>query len=106
LKRGGKVALVAAGYIAALAAAYTAVALNDATMDPVTRQSGMAAFGDSVLFLAVFSAGSVPITGYLTYAQRGRSALWRMLSFVAVLIAVTTVALLAYLVTGAPAAGA
>jgi hypothetical protein len=60
-----KVALVAGGYLLALLAALAAVALHAAFGSEAGGPSsgGMAAFGDLVLFVAVFGALAVVPTG-------------------------------------------
>jgi hypothetical protein len=86
-----KLALIAAAYVAAFALAYIAVALNDASMDPITRQGGMAAFGDTALFLGVFGVCAAAVTAYALYTFRDRAALWRVLSISAMVIAGTAI---------------
>jgi hypothetical protein len=79
-------AVIAAGYVAALAVAVLAVKLNDAGVDPATRQGGMSAFGDSLLFLGVFAVCAVPSTGYAFYLLRSRPLFWRVLLSLAFVI--------------------
>ena len=62
-----KAGLVAGGYAAAILSAYVAVCINDAFMDPVTAQGGMAAFGDLILFVLVFCFVSILPTGLAVY---------------------------------------
>jgi hypothetical protein len=60
-----KVAIVAGGYILALLMAFATVALHTAMTSESGAQpsGGMSAFGDSVLFVAVFGAVGLVPTG-------------------------------------------
>lgn len=62
---GKKVALVLAGYVLAVIAAFIVVMVNDRMTNPVDLQasSGMTAFGDVVLFLFSLLLFSLPVTG-------------------------------------------
>ena len=95
-------AIVAAGYLAALLLAGGAVAVNVAWTSGPDRQasSGMFAFGDSLLFLAAFGAASVPATVAGLVFLRPQHAFWRVLAAVAVVIAATGVAALAACLAG------
>ena len=66
---GGKVGLVAAGYVVALLIASAGVALYVASTSGPDRKTygGMYAFGDSLLFLAVFALAAAPATGAALY---------------------------------------
>lgn len=68
-----KVALVLAGYIAAIVVASTVVYIYVLATDSPDRQasSGMYAFGDSLLFLAVLGVASLPATGAALVFLRG-----------------------------------
>jgi len=60
-----KVAIVAGGYLVAFLMACAAVALHAALTENTSAQAsgGMAAFGDLVLFVAVFCAAALVPTG-------------------------------------------
>ena len=106
MKPQNKIALIAAAYVAAFAIAYAAVAINEASMDPVTRQGGMAAFGSSILFLGVFGACAAAITAYALYTFRDRAVLWRVLSIAAMAISGTALAsLLVFLIASRATSG-
>jgi hypothetical protein len=83
--------LVLGGYVGAVVAASVAVAVNDARMDPVTRQSGMAAGGDMILWLGVFALASVPETGAGLFFLRPVEWFWRGLCRAALFVAATAV---------------
>lgn len=65
MKPAIKVAIVAGGYLLAFVLAYAAVALHTALVNESGPRAsdGMSAFGDLVLFIAVFSAVSLLPTG-------------------------------------------
>jgi hypothetical protein len=102
-----KVAIVGAGYLAALLLAAAAVALNVAWTSGADRQasSGMFAFGDSLLFLAAFGAASVPPTVAGLVFLRPQHSFWRVLAVAALVIAATGLAAFAVCLAG-QAAGA
>lgn len=60
-----KMALVACGYVAAFLFAFAILAVYTASTSTPDRSasSGMSAFGDSLLFLAVFAVAAIPATG-------------------------------------------
>jgi hypothetical protein len=94
-----KIGVVVAGYVGAFALASAAVVVNDAAMDPVTQQSGMAAFGDSLLWLGVFGVCAVPPTGAALFFLRPHPRFWRVLCGIALFIAATgAIAVLGYFV--------
>lgn len=102
-----KVLIVAGGYAAALAVAAAVVALYVATTSGPDRQqsAGMFAFGDSLLFLAVFAAAAVPATVAALVFLRPYRAVWIALQAGAIAIAATGIAaLLAYLFQSSGAA--
>jgi hypothetical protein len=86
-----KVAGVAGGYVAACLMAAAAVAVQNAHRDvPAAEASGgMYAFGDSLLFLAVFGVVALVPTGFALAQLRGRARVWSVLSSLAVAIALT-----------------
>lgn len=94
MKPRSKVVLVIAGYLVALVIASGVVSLHMAAADGPDRQSasGMFAFGDSLLFLAVFGLAAVPATGAALYFLRPYPTFWRTVSVGACVIAATGVA--------------
>lgn len=97
-----KFGVVGAGYAAALAAAWGATLFYIASTPHVDRvnESGMTAFGDSVVFLGIFAlAGTVP-TGAGLYFLRPVNAFWNGLSYVVLAIAATAVAAAMLYATG------
>jgi hypothetical protein len=89
-----KVTLVGLGYIGALAIAFGAVSLYIACTNSPDRQTyaAMFAFGDSLLFLAVFGVAAVIPTSAALFFLRPYRPFWRVLSIAAVVIATTGVA--------------
>ena len=94
MKTRAKIALVVAGYVGALLVASAIVAVYVAATSGPDRQaySGMYAFGDSLLFLAVFGVAAVPATGSALFFLRPYPSFWRVLSVVAPAIAATGLA--------------
>jgi hypothetical protein len=88
-----KVAVVLAGYIAAVMLADAAVAVRIAnTSGPDAQASaGMYAFGDALLFLAVFSVGAIFPTGLALYFLRPYRWVWISLSIAGLAIAGTAI---------------
>jgi hypothetical protein len=86
--------IVVGGYIAALLAAGGAVAINVAMTSGPDRQgaSGMYAFGDSMLYLGVFSIAAIPATAATLYFLRSARRVWRPLAIVGLMIAGTALA--------------
>jgi hypothetical protein len=91
LERLPKIGLVAAGYGAALLAAFAAVALRvAATSGPAAQaSSGMYAAGDAMLFVAVFAGVGVVPTGAALFFLRPYRRFWIVLSRVALGVAVS-----------------
>jgi hypothetical protein len=89
-----KVGLVVAGYVVAVLLALAVVAIHDAFMSGPGSQGGMAAFGDSLLFLAVFGVSAVPPTSAALYFLRSHRSFWPPLSVTALVIAATGLAAL------------
>jgi hypothetical protein len=89
-----KAGVVLAGYAAAVVAASVALEIRlEHTQGPdVQASAGMYAFGDFLLFVAVFSSVAIVPTGLALFFLRPLGRLWAALSFVAVAIAVTGVA--------------
>ncbi len=101
MKSPTKVMLVAAGYLVALVIAAVVVDLYIAATDGPGRQaySGMVAFGDSILFLGVFTVAAIPATGAALFFLRPYRMCWLILLAGALVIATTGVAAFAtYLV--------
>ena len=103
MRTRSKVALVVAGYVVAVLVAAGVVAVYVSLTDGPDRQasSGMYAFGDSLLFLAVFGVvGAVPTGAGLFYLRPCRR-FWPVLAVAALVIAATgALALVDYLATG------
>ena len=94
MRAAARVGLVVAGYVAAVLVALASVAVNAATTAGPDRQasSGMSAFSDTLLFLAVFGVAAVPPTGAALFFLRPYPSFWRGLAVVAVAIATTGIA--------------
>ena len=97
-----KAGLVAIGYIAALAIAWLVVGIYVANTSNPDPQGGRFAFGESLLFLAVFGLAAVPATGAALFFLRPRPAFWVTLSVGSLAVAATSLA--ACLTYVAPAA--
>jgi hypothetical protein len=84
------------------------VALYAATSGPGRdTHGGMAAFGDSILFLAIFAVASLPVTGAALFFLRPYPGFWRALAALAVVVALTGLVVLAdSLATAGSSAGA
>jgi hypothetical protein len=89
-----KVGLVVAGYIVAFLIASAVVGIYVASTSGPDRQGygGMYAFGDSLLFLAVFGVAAVPPTGAALFFPRSYRSFWLALSVAALVIAATGLA--------------
>jgi hypothetical protein len=108
LSRLSKVLLALAGYaIAFLIASAVMYAHIKATSGPEWQgDSGMLAFGDSVLFAGTFCLAAIPATVAALYWLRPVEAFWRIASIAALAIATTAVAAaLVYLVPRPTPAG-
>jgi len=88
-----KVAGVAGGYVAAWLVASAVVAFRVARLDVSAAQasSGMYAFGDSLLFLAVFGVAALVPSGVALFLLRDHGRVSAVLSTLALVIAVTGV---------------
>ena len=98
--RTSKLILVIGGYLVALLAAIVVThARVQATSGPEWQgYSGMLAFGDSVLFLGVFSVAAIPASCGALMLLRPVDRFWRAAATTAVLVSATAVlALLLYL---------
>ena len=91
MKSALKVTLVAGGYVAAFLAASAAVAIRMAATSGPDAQaaSGMYAFGDSVVFVAVFGVLALVPTGGALYFLRPYQRFWMVLSLSCLAVAVT-----------------
>jgi hypothetical protein len=88
-----KVAVIAGGYIAAFLMASAAVAIHVANTSGPEAQasSGMYAFGDAVLFVAVFGVAALVPTGAALFFLRPYRHFWTVLSALGLALAVTGV---------------
>jgi hypothetical protein len=86
-----KIGLVSAGYVFALLIAFGVEAIYVAVTSGPDRQlyGGMYAFGDSLLFLAVFGVASVPPTAAAFFFLRPYRAFWLAFSAAALALAAT-----------------
>jgi len=89
-----RIALVAVGYVGAFLIASVVVAIRVATTSGPDAQasSGMYAFGDAYLFIAVFGVLALVPTGAALYFLRPYRPVWIALSSVGVCVAFTGVA--------------
>lgn len=94
MKTSAKVGLVAAGYVLAFVVSAAIVAVYAAVMDSPARQasSGMSAFSDSLLFLALLGLLCIPPTAAALFMLRPYRGFWLALSVAALLVAATSVA--------------
>ena len=91
-----KVGLVVAGYVIAFAITSAVIAIYVTATNGPDRQSsgGMSAFGDSLLFLAMFGVAAVPATCAALYFLRPYRLFWLVLSVAAFCTAITGLAAL------------
>jgi hypothetical protein len=106
MKMPVKIGLVAAGYVAAALVALAAVDVYVVySSGPGQHASaGMFAFGDSLVFLAVFAVAAIPAAGATLYFFRPYQWFWIALAAGAICIAVTALAAMAEFIAsrGAP----
>jgi hypothetical protein len=97
-----KAALVIGGYAAACLCAVVVVAIHVAlTSGPAAQaSSGMYAFGDALLFLAVFGVAAVPPTAAALYWLRPYRPFWIAFSAAGVAISATALVALVLYVAG------
>ncbi|HSY52153.1 MAG TPA: hypothetical protein VLC46_25355 [Thermoanaerobaculia bacterium] len=90
MKTSLKVTVVAGGYVAAFVAASAAVAIRMASNrgDP-QASGGMFAFGDSIVFIAVFGVLALVPTAGALYFLRPYQRFWEVLSRLCLAVAVT-----------------
>src|SRR5882762_1774130 len=88
-----KVGVVAIGYVVAILLASAAVAIRVATTSGPDAQasSGMHAFGDALLFVAVFGISALVPTAVALVFLRPYRQFWTLLSVVGLAVAVTGV---------------
>src|SRR5882762_1425840 len=98
--------MVAVGYIAAFLVASAAVAIRLANTSGPDAQasSGMYAFGDAVLFVAVFGVAALVPTGAALFFLRPYRSFWTVISALGLGIAVTGFAAVAACAIGRHAA--
>ena len=86
-----KVTMVAGGYVAAFLVASAAVAIRIANTSGPDAQaaSGMYAFGDAVVFIAVFGVLALVPTAAALYFLRPYRRFWMALSLLSLAVAVT-----------------
>ena len=86
-----KIGVVLAGYVTAVLAASAAVTVRlQHTQGPdVQASAGMHAFGDGLLFLAVFGTVAILPTGMALYFLRPYPSFWTALSITALALAAT-----------------
>jgi hypothetical protein len=91
-----KAGLVAIGFAAAFAIAVLVVRIYVAATSGPDRQTygTMFAFGDSLLFLAVFGLAAVPATAAGLFFLRPRPTFWTALSIASLAVACTSLAVL------------
>jgi hypothetical protein len=91
MKPFAKVGVVAVGYIAAFLVASTAVGIRLANTSGPDAQasSGMYAFGDALLFVAVFGVAALVPTGAALFFLRPYRHFWTVLSAFGLGVAVT-----------------
>jgi hypothetical protein len=100
VRPSSQILLVIAGYAVAFVVASVVVSIYVAATSGPDRQdyAGMFAFGDSILFLAIFGLAAIPATGAALFFLRSNRSFWRLASVVALAIATTGVAaLISYL---------
>ncbi|HLK37637.1 MAG TPA: hypothetical protein VKU41_12845 [Polyangiaceae bacterium] len=99
VRRLARWALVLGGYVGAALLAGVALAVRQASVDPLAASAagGMYAAGDTMLYLGVFGMASLAPTGLALYLLRDTGRLWAALAGTSVAIAATApLAVLAY----------
>jgi hypothetical protein len=94
MKRSHGIAVVAAGYAAAMlvAAAAVSIRIANTSVPDAEASGGMHAFGDALLFVWVFGVVSLLPTGAALLFLRTCRSFWRALSALGVAVALTGVA--------------
>src|SRR4051794_29412646 len=97
MKSSSKVLLVVSGYLLAFVIASVVTSIYIAATNGSDRQtdSGMFAFGDSLLFLGVLAVAAVPATGMALVFLRPYRTFWSIVSGAALVIAASGAAALA-----------
>lgn len=91
MKPIAKISVVGAGYVVAIILASMAVALHVLVSGPDAQAAGgMYAFGDSVLFVAVFGVAALLPTGAALFFLRPYRAFWYAISGLGLIVAVTS----------------
>lgn len=93
MRLAAKIGWIAGGYAAAVAIAAAAVGIHMAATGG-EASGGMQAFGDGMLFLAVFAVAAVAPSGAVLYLLRSWRAFWPPFSVAAVAVAATGLAAL------------
>jgi hypothetical protein len=88
MNRFSKPALILAGYVAAMIAAFAGVALMEPS-DPVQAAGGMQAFGDFLSFWALFGLFSLAPTAFALCHLRRSEKFWRVFSNASLAFAAT-----------------
>ena len=99
-----KVGVVVVGYAAAVLVASAAVSVRLATTSGPDSQGGMQAFGDAVLFVAVFGVTALVPTGAALFFLRPYRRFWTVLSALGLGVAVTGLTAVALFAIGRYAA--
>jgi hypothetical protein len=106
MKPSSKVVVVAGGYMAAflLASAVVAVRVAGTSGPDAQASSGMYAFGDALLFVAVFGVSALAPTGAALYFLRPYRRFWTGLAALGVAVAATGVVAVVLFAVGRQAA--
>ncbi len=106
LKPAIKAGIVAAGYVGAFLVAWATVAIRVANTNGPDAQaaSGMYAFGDSLLFVAVFGVAALVPTGMALIFLKPYRTFWIVLSALGLCVAATGAGAVILYVTGRQAA--
>ena len=91
MRPAAKAGLVTLGYVAALAITLLVAAIQVADTSGPDPQGGVAAFGDSLMLLAVFGAAAIPATLAALFFLRPYPAFWLALSIASLAAASTAV---------------
>jgi hypothetical protein len=90
MRPAAKAGLVALGYVAALAITLLVAAVQFSATSGPDPQGGMAAFGDSLMLLAVFGVAAIPATLAALFFLRPYPAFWLALSIASLAAASTS----------------
>ena len=103
MKRSSKILIVVAGYVVSFVIAAAVVRVWLAVSSGRDDSSGMAAFGEMLLFLGVFAVSAIPASGAAFYFLRPYRWFWRVISVGALAVAATAIPPLVGYVCRAPA---